>query len=646
MNEHGAWDTTKDTPGDIETIKQLLDAKSVKIGGVNERIIHAAIQAVISGDTTKAENMLKRKVEIDSAEGNQNPYKLSQEIANQVIGITEEYLKEKKTQAPHIPTPVEEPTIPEVTEAAIPEIVEIQPETEIESTSEAKLIIESDSDSKITYNKSINTPTKIKNTSSMSPGKQNTLPPREKLIQNIGSFLKNEDRTIDTVVVHGDTIEGKPRMELDGDNELVEQEGKMAIKSSPDFDTRAALYLLNDESLGDVGYRQTMIVGKGEKVAAKKGENVLHIDVGGKTLSMKKNAKGGNEIFIDHHQEGCKDIKTSATELMYEILTKNNIIKKEPWLDNMVRFTTNVDNLSYVYDNRYTENNFLEKNWSKSLFGLYKDVPFENIVQWFKEGRDPFKPNFTDEEKESIIIHRYRQANDTKHGGKQTIEEDVTLGKIIEEKENEISIELGRNLPFAEVKMKENGIAFETPELGRVLYNTMDKQADRNGKMTINSLKHGYLIAKATGYDTYVSYNELTKKFFINAGTHDLSGIYEKLKKIVPGTKLVRGVMIVPPAGKHNRENITREKFLDILGLKKEESPKAKTSEPAPQEPDKISNPEPTQEKNPYEKYLLYKKITEEYQQKVADIKARAQEKRAPLQEQKTKLEQQLQSTT
>lgn len=411
---------------------------------------------------------------------------------------------------------------------------------------------------------------------------------REKIIMQIGDMLK---AGIDKIVIHGQTKEI-------GDDVSVESKFGQSI----DADTRGALYFLSlakgvtynegaytrlthkggrgsgeetefeytipeskfnkggEEGTAPVSYHNTKEV---------KDRTKLYIDTSGEKISFKIDEKGKapREIFIDHHQKYFSKYETSATELMYEVLVKNKMIDAEPWMDNMVRCITSEDNLSYVNDKRFTEG-FLEHKWPESIFGVHKDVPFEKVTQWFKEGKDPFKPDFTDEElKETFNVIEWDKIDKKKSKIVQK-----TLEKIIESKDKEIGADIS-NTKFAVKLMESRGIKTESKLLGKVVYNKQDVQEDINKLRTTkvknpkNYINNGFLATKALGYDTYVTYNEKYHRFMINTNTKNLMPLYEKIKKIIPEVVLVRGVMLMQPTGLSKRKAMTEEKLLKLLGL-------------------------------------------------------------------------------
>jgi hypothetical protein len=378
---------------------------------------------------------------------------------------------------------------------------------------------------------------------------------REEVIENIGAILRNG---VDKIVIHGNTVEKGDEVEL---------EPKFA--ENIDLDTRGALFLFamaNGVKYNEGSY--TELTKKGQQGSDgvffnnKKSEDqtTLYIDTSGEQLDYETTDKGV-KVFIDHHQKHFSKYATSATELAYEVLIKNKMIEAEPWMDNMVEFVTSVDNLSYSNHDKFNES-FLEHKWPKSMYGIYKNVPFEKIVQWFKQGKDPLNPEFTDEEMGEVI-----GVKKDKDGSRK-----LTLKELISEKKLEIGLDI-RNAKLAVKVMESRGIKLESRRIGKVIYNKQDRQKDilkiDKDRNPTNKIYNGFLVAKALGYDTYATYNEKYNRFMVNTNTHDIYPLYEDIKKTVPESVLVRGVMLMQPPGISNRKDMTEEKFLKILELDK-----------------------------------------------------------------------------
>ncbi len=364
----------------------------------------------------------------------------------------------------------------------------------------------------------------------------------EKSLLEIGDIIKEG---VDKVVIHGNDVYDKETMNA------------TSLRFKNDLDTNGALYFLND--IANIKYKEgstTEVVNKGGRSQENTG-NVLYVDVGGRTTGVEKTGTG-KRAFIDHHQEEYKTHETSATQITYDILVKNKIIEGEPWMENLVKFTTNMDNLQYVRGKDFDLKFFKEK-WPSSLYSLAEKVPFKYLVQWFKEGRDPKNP-FTEEEIKNIKIEKYSPASKTM--SKHSLEGLIKTNSIAAAKST-------ANILFAKEQMIKNAIKTRTDELGKVLYNTTEEVINhRTGNNSINKIDiNGFIPSTAMGYDTFISYNTETQKYFINSINYDLTNAYNRIKKIVPDTKLIRGVMILPP-NNESRKLITPEKLLKILDLK------------------------------------------------------------------------------
>lgn len=402
--------------------------------------------------------------------------------------------------------------------------------------------------------------------SSKGPSKaKEKLTPEQKREKTVEQIIQLFNKGIYRVVVHGErTIEG--------------ENGESYVKTTRDFDTIAAMELLNSSTVtynngtpGEVDGAQTEFVPKGNITKGeniKKGQVIVHIDTGGKGLSVEKGADGSINVFIDHHQQEYEKTPTSATALMYEILRRGKFIGSEAWMGNLQAIATNFDNLTYVRSEKHTEA-FLRETWPKSIMAVVEDVPFAQVKKWAAENRNILAPNFSQEELNGISFERER-ATKGKGGKKMRIKEIITLGQLVEERRQEINADLDYNIPKAQERMHREGIKDETPEVGKFVYNTKEPELLPNGKNRYIKFNHGFIAARAKGLDTLIAYNEQDKGLFINS-SRDLNPIYKKLKKVFPGLVLVRGVMILQSKKKEERDMMTREKLFEVLGLKLED---------------------------------------------------------------------------
>lgn len=408
---------------------------------------------------------------------------------------------------------------------------------------------------------------------------------------------------VDRIVVHGNTKELSDKQKY--------------LVSEPDLDVFGAMYLLNTLTKNGkplVSYNEgdentigaySEIVPKGSKAInpVERGEVIVHIDTGQESFSV-ETQNGTKTIYVDHHGKEKEKRPTSATGIMAQILGHSDTWREKPWLNNFVKFVNAADNLSYVDDTRdgkrmFNEGSF-QSAWPKSLYALYKELPFDMIVKLFEEKRDPWKP-FTEDELVGINKDFLISKKVTNEGWKATKEEEAILTKdpkkmsdeevkakfgilknkyafktvkindLVTEKigQVEFSVEAAKN---AEIIKKRENIRNETPELGKFIYHNYGQVPDRRkvGKMYTNTFpqgEFGFLSAKACGNDTFLSYNPKANSVFVNS-SRDLMPVFKKLEKVCPGLKLIRGVMILSPRGEETCPGLSEAKFIEILGLK------------------------------------------------------------------------------
>lgn len=356
----------------------------------------------------------------------------------------------------------------------------------------------------------------------------------------LAAALAIREKGLDRVVVHGKKTEKMP-------------DGSLYAIPGVDFDTRASLFILNtlSKKAGEnpiVEYNEgayTEIVPKGsasQEEPRREDEVVMYVDTGETNFKVEKIGEQ-TVIYNDHHQPE-KASNTSSTEHMAKILIESGIVEEKPeWLDGLIQFTNEVDNLSYVDIKKGGKRTFNEQvfkeQWSKSLYGLYDKLPFETALELIKAGKinEPFAET-NDEEVKKIIKQQQEQVQKTLFGAK-------------------IAAAESEKLRFK----KDSG-------LGTVLYHNFASFIGSNNKKIINTIPNhlGFLATKALGYDTFVVFNPKNKSFFINSSEKNLNLVLKRLQAKAPGTKPIRGTMIFPPTA--IPADFSEAQFLRALGLK------------------------------------------------------------------------------
>lgn len=354
---------------------------------------------------------------------------------------------------------------------------------------------------------------------------------------------------INRVVIHGGTAKyhEDELAKAIHKNENPFKEGQIVNTISPDLDVDGSLFLLHTKGKNgkpiinykEGAFTQSTNKGKGNIEGAQPGDIVFHIDRGGKDFDIEI-IDGVVHIYADHHNPE-KDWPTSATKIVDKIMSENpeyRALKKEnPWMEEFIEYTVALDNLTYL-DKRnpkeptkpfFTKETFLN-TWPSSLYA-HGDLPLENILSYFKEGKNPWYP-FTNGEMQESIKAKKEKAE-----------------KTIFETERAIKTQ------------KEIGIPESTSELGKVVYHN-----HRKGIKIDNGL--AFITAKALGNDTFVKFNPKDGSFFINSSTKDLTPIFERLEKLYPGVTLVRGVMVFAPKDAALLKSVSEEQFLKAVGLK------------------------------------------------------------------------------
>ncbi len=278
-------------------------------------------------------------------------------------------------------------------------------------------------------------------------------------------------------------------------------------KQRGDIDGESALGLLRLAGILDP--KKVKYIAKGESVPG-----TMHIDTGNRNgIIIEKEKDGTTTIYFDHHSPEFTLEPTSATQLLYEGLTAADLLKEEPYLDKLVEFVTQVDNLSYP-------ENYYEKypDYDKMLIGLWSHIKFAHLEQFFKDGKNP-----TD-----ILIPEEIK----KYGLQETA------------KAQKINIERAlKVLP----EIEKDGLIIETDKYGKIV-------VDIGGRLR----PAGTIPSKYYGCDGYINWDSSNGEFFITVPGQDIDENFSQ------GIK-VRGSMWLKPLDDPSPRTITLTEILTKL---------------------------------------------------------------------------------
>ena len=407
----------------------------------------------------------------------------------------------------------------------------------------------------------------------------------ENKVAEIAELFKNEK--IAQVVIHAK------------ENTEPTQEGK-GLTSEPDFDTRMALYLLNDlnkksieETYTDEARTSFIIKGGNEtnlqKEQHKEGLNVF-VDVGGSFIRIQKNGKE-TLVKLDHHGTGQRG-PTSATQMMYDILQKADLLNTEDkWVKNLVNTVNSIDNLNYV--NRKDEKGekiwneeYFKNEWPYSVEAIAEHLPLPTLIQLYKENKIRNSAQvFTDTELDNIIRTIKPNSKDEK-----------SIVDIIKDNKENATKTL-QSLQIAIELNKKNGLETEDTIIGKTIYHNYEKI--EGIKSNNIPFKTAYLGTKALGYDSFAGFNpdpkKIAQKFFVNSTHPNTSKLAEQLNRRLPGTLDIRGTFIFPPKNTKDLKNFKEEDFIKQLIPRQKINPRTNKKEkeiPSKPEEDKKGNTE------------------------------------------------------
>jgi hypothetical protein len=382
----------------------------------------------------------------------------------------------------------------------------------------------------------------------------------EQALQKIAELFADPNFAFPPIATHGSEFRGKKGKEL-------REEYPEEFQLTPDTDAQVALELLQeaigmteknlDSEKGQEYFGRQL---KKEKVPSvvtivPKGqysEGAINIDTGGKqgiVLEQKTDDKGNtvNTIWIDHHGTK-KEVLTSATALMLKFVKKIPQLnfkyedQEQKW-HSVANFITDIDNITFA-----TNPKFIREDYARTLYGLYREIPTDQLVKELKYGGA--KKVYTEEELAKKGWDSFSKNLQYKV--------DISLGKN------------GKNGGVADLvkEMQDHQLALDTPELGKYLFENYRSYTPQNKPK--NPLI--FVGVKASGMDSHITLQP-GGGFFMSS-TKDLTPAYEKLISAIPEIKdiavLVRGTMIAyDPRRIENPKIITEREIANALELHK-----------------------------------------------------------------------------
>jgi len=332
------------------------------------------------------------------------------------------------------------------------------------------------------------------------------------------------------IVIHGKNFDEKGLAELKEVTHGIDTDLEKLLIPESDFDGKMVTYLLN---MAGIKYDSLTYVKPGESI---KGS--VNIDTGEKSIEIEKDGT----IFIDHHAKE-KGQAHSAASILYKILLEANLLKESPWLNNLIKFTNEIDDEAYEFNKDFS----FQDDWSKSFYGLYRKLDFETVVEYFKtkgENFDPKKP-FDEEEINNGLIK-------TSDGKEKSIK------KLCEEQQNFVKKNIKEVIDVERQQLRDKATNFSE---GKILINRINP-ADKFKKLGL-----GFTAARAMGYKTYISLTEDDGTFFISSQNADyLAKLFKKASEKFSSAKLIRGNMIIQ---NNPSEKINWEDFLKTLDLER-----------------------------------------------------------------------------
>lgn len=203
----------------------------------------------------------------------------------------------------------------------------------------------------------------------------------------------------------------------------------------------------------------------------------------------------GKRIIFDHHTpDAGRD--SSTTKYAYETLAKMGFLEKEEYLDKYVEFVTKYDNFEFSPE----ETKKVYKNYPKNLYGLGNRMKNEDILECFKQGKDPFEKLPDD----YLKTHTYFNPSPKVNKEESLLKLSNFIEKQIKSGKEKIS------------ELKKNGWVVDTGDdrFGKILIDT--KKMISNGRWypKIDDANHSsQLEIRLKGYGGYLIWSQAENSF-------------------------------------------------------------------------------------------------------------------------------------
>ncbi len=463
--------------------------------------------------------------------------------------------------------------------------------------------------------------------------------------EKIEKFIANAQEHGIVAVTHGGTYKVQQDINPKIEGGLSFKKGEKVLTPKPDFDGQVTGFLLNQFGI-PVNEQQFVKTGtKFDLENEQKGDIYFDVAENGKILQVYEDPKTGkiHITFGNHFDE--RDVKTSSADILYRVLKKINgkkgvltmsnfpainyghlldqevatpqadidainqkraeegmepfpridhyqFIEKTPLnqeaLEELIRFTNDADNLMMPLEIRKTH----KKGLSETVYGHYRTLPFEKIIEHFASGKkatDPLDKEILEEtvhqktgrgatkeeiEKKTQLIQQEIIVERAKKNPTQPLT-DTELKELVDKK-LALFFTSRKNRTLAHISNAETGIenaekemtAWSMPEgtekLGRVL---ISNEKNKTSKIATKEV----VFAKKFNYDSLITFNE--EGAFVSRPGHNLREIYETIKEKYPEAVFQNSMILYYP----EKTAFNEREFLHAIGVDYAETKKEDT---------------------------------------------------------------------
>lgn len=197
----------------------------------------------------------------------------------------------------------------------------------------------------------------------------------------------------------------------------------------------------------------------------------------------------GGETVIASHFNPETGKESSATQIVYETLVREGLLKKEEHLDRLVEFVTQIENRSFPEQDKKFRDSY------RTMLGMYRYMKFDQLMVYF---RDKHKPD------EILYDEKVKRDPKTGKDEKKVTKNMLRVYGLKIDKSKQFQDDIESSVSQIKI-LRQEGFIIDSHKYGKIVIEI--------GKQ----IKCGFDAVSAMDYDTIVSWDPAADGFFISS---------------------------------------------------------------------------------------------------------------------------------